>query len=49
MKGLSEDIDAVISFEVDGGTRITIIFKPDALGDPDVFLKSAESKEGLYA
>lgn len=45
MKGLSEDMDADISFEDDNGTRITIIFKPDALNDADSLLKAAETKE----
>ncbi|SDS72522.1 Two-component sensor histidine kinase, contains HisKA and HATPase domains [Mucilaginibacter mallensis] len=45
MKGLSKDIDADISFEIDNGTKITIIFKPDALNDPDSFLKSTQTKE----
>jgi len=47
MKGLSEDIEANISFKVDNGTRITIEFEPDALNDPDSFLKSAQISEGL--
>jgi len=33
MKGLSEDIDAEISFEIDKGTRITIVFDFDPLND----------------
>jgi two-component sensor histidine kinase len=45
MKGLSEDIEADISFEVDNGTRITIVFEPDAFNDPDNFSKSPERKE----
>jgi len=35
MKGLSEDIDADINFNTDNGTRIRIIFKPDALNEID--------------
>ncbi len=49
MKGLSEDIDANISFEVDKGTKITIIFENDALNNPENILKSAGQKEGLNA
>jgi two-component system, sensor histidine kinase PdtaS len=33
MKGLSEDIDANISFEVDNGTKITIVFNADPLNN----------------
>jgi two-component sensor histidine kinase len=35
IKGLSEDIDAETSFEVDNGTKITIAFKPDPLNDAE--------------
>jgi two-component sensor histidine kinase len=45
MKGLSEDIEADIRFKVDNGTKITIVFEPDALNDPDNFSKSPERKE----
>jgi two-component system, sensor histidine kinase PdtaS len=45
MKGLSEDIDADISFEIDNGTRISIIFKPDALSDLENILKVPQTKE----
>jgi hypothetical protein len=31
MKGLSEDIEGDISFEVNNGTRISIIFEPCCL------------------
>ena len=48
MKGLSEDIEADISFDVKNGTRITIIFRPDALNDPESFLNSSPAKE-VYA
>lgn len=47
INGLSEDIDADISFDVDNGTRITLSFKPDILNDPDSFLKSATTSEML--
>lgn len=49
MRGLSEDIDADISFKVDNGTRIRIIFKPDALNEPENIARSPGIKEGLYA
>jgi hypothetical protein len=45
MKGLSEDIDADITFKIDNGTKITIIFKPDELNNTESFLKSAGRKE----
>jgi two-component sensor histidine kinase/tetratricopeptide (TPR) repeat protein len=45
MKGLSEDIDAALSFEVDQGTRITIVFKPDKLGDAQEMSGLAAKKE----
>jgi two-component sensor histidine kinase len=45
IKGLSEDIDAAVSFDNDNGTRITIVFKPDALNDPDSILKLAKIEE----
>ncbi len=45
IKGLSEDIDAAVSFDVDCGTRITIMFKPDVLNDPENILRSAGVKE----
>lgn len=45
MKGLSEDIDGVISFEGDNGTRISITFKPDALNAPGNLFKSPGIKE----
>jgi two-component system, sensor histidine kinase PdtaS len=38
MKGLSEDIKADISFEVDNGTKVLIIFKRDAMSDQESFL-----------
>jgi len=44
MKGLCEDIDADISFEVDHGTRISIAFEHDALDDPENLLKVQESR-----
>ncbi|MDP9079594.1 MAG: sensor histidine kinase [Bacteroidota bacterium] len=43
MKGLSEDIDADISFEVDNGTRIIIVFERDALDGMDGSLKAPET------
>jgi two-component sensor histidine kinase len=49
MKGLSEDIDAEIGFKVDNGTRIMIVFKPDALNKQENILRSLEIKEGSYA
>jgi two-component sensor histidine kinase len=45
MKGLSEDIDADISFQVDNGTRITVIFKPDELNSTESILRSSETEE----
>jgi len=42
MRGLSEDIDAEIHFESANGTKITIVFKPDAFNDVDSFVKPAE-------
>jgi len=45
MQGLSEDIDADISFEIKNGTKITILFKRDALNDPESLLKLTEIKE----
>ena len=45
IKGLSEDIDATVSFDNDNGTRITIVFKPDVLTDPDGILKLAKIEE----
>ncbi|MDP9079626.1 MAG: sensor histidine kinase [Bacteroidota bacterium] len=35
MKGLSEDIDADINFEIDNGTRIIIVFNAGQLNDGD--------------
>ena len=48
MKGLSKDIAADIGFKVENGTKITILFRPDALNDTENFLRSPEIKEGLY-
>jgi two-component system, sensor histidine kinase PdtaS len=45
MKGLSEDIDANIDFEIKNGTKITIKFKPEALNDQQSTAKLAETKE----
>jgi two-component sensor histidine kinase len=45
MKGLSEDINADITFKIDNGTRIIIIFKSDELNNTESFLKSAKTKE----
>ncbi len=45
MQGLSEDIDADISFEIRNGTKITILFEHDALNDPESLLKLTEIKE----
>ena len=47
MKGLSGDIDADISFEVDNGTRISITFELDTLNGPESFLKATET-QGVY-
>lgn len=43
IKGLSEDINANISFKVDNGTSITIEFEQDALNGMESFLKSTET------
>jgi two-component sensor histidine kinase len=48
MKGLSMDIEGDISFDVKNGTRITIIFRPDTLNEPESFLNSSHAK-GVYA
>jgi len=45
MKGLSEDIDADITFEINNGTRITIIFKWDLLNTPENLLPSSKTME----
>ena len=45
MKGLSEDIDADISFESDNGSRICITFEYDALTIPENTLKPPEAKD----
>jgi len=45
MKGLSEDIDADISFEVDNGTRIILTFGYDALNEPENLLKVPQTTE----
>ena len=45
MKGLSEDIDADIDFEIENGTKITIKFKPDTLNAPQSTVKLADTKE----
>jgi len=45
IKGLSEDIDAEISFEVNSGTRIIIAFKSDLLNNLDSVLKSTKTTE----
>jgi two-component system, sensor histidine kinase PdtaS len=45
MKGLSEDINAEINFQNDGGTKIVILFKKDPLYehyDPLLFLRETE-------
>ena len=47
MKGLSEDIDAAISFEVDNGTRITIVFDVDPLNNGNTLSAGAINK-GVY-
>jgi two-component sensor histidine kinase len=39
IKGLSDDIDAEISFKVGNGTSIVISFKPNLLNDHERFLK----------
>ena len=45
MKGLSKDVEAEISFDAANGTKITVIFEPDALNDPGSLLKSPETKK----
>jgi two-component sensor histidine kinase len=45
MKGLSEDIDADISFEVDNGTQISITFGYDTLNKPENILNAPDTKE----
>ncbi|MDN3548087.1 tetratricopeptide repeat-containing sensor histidine kinase [Mucilaginibacter aquaedulcis] len=45
IKGLSEDIDADITFTTDNGTKIIIIFKTDLLNNPDSLLKPTEITE----
>lgn len=45
MRGLSEDIDANIRFEIDNGTRIIIIFKIDPLNNSDSFLNLVNTTE----
>jgi len=45
MKGLSEDIEAWISFEINKGTRITVLFNTDPLSDSNDILTYATSKE----
>jgi len=49
IRGLSEDIDAEINFEIDSGIRITIIFKPDPLNEPDQLLNQTNKMEVTYA
>jgi two-component sensor histidine kinase len=48
IKGLSEDIDGNISFDVTKGTRITIMFRPDALNESENLLASSSMK-GVFA
>ncbi|MDP9079625.1 MAG: ATP-binding protein [Bacteroidota bacterium] len=48
MKGLSEDIDAEISFEVDDGTRITIVFNVDPLNKSNSPSNNIQ-EGGIYA
>ena len=48
IKGLSEDIEGAISFDVKNGTRITIMFRPDALNEAEGFLTSPSMK-GVFA
>ena len=45
MKGLSEDIDADITFEINNGIRIIIIFKWDLLNTPENLLPSSKTME----
>jgi two-component sensor histidine kinase len=45
MKGLSEDIDAYISFEINNGTRICVKFEHDVLNNPEKRLKMPETKQ----
>ena len=45
IKGLSEDIEADIRFEVDNGTKITITFEPEVLNYSENFLRPVESKD----
>ena len=47
MKGLSEDIDADISFKVDNGTRINIVFDVDPLNNGNILSAGAINK-GVY-
>jgi two-component sensor histidine kinase len=49
IKGLSDDIDAEISFEVAHGTEITITFKSDPLNNPDSSFIAATKSEVGYA
>ncbi len=42
MRGLSVDFDVVITFEVDNGTRITIVFERETRNDPEKILKVSE-------
>ena len=44
IKGLSEDIEGDISFDVTKGTRITIIFRPDTLNESESVLTSPSMK-----
>jgi two-component sensor histidine kinase len=48
MKGLSDDIDADIIFEVDNGTKLTIILKLTDLNAPDKFWRSPKNTQ-VYA
>jgi two-component sensor histidine kinase len=45
IKGLSEDIDAEISFAVKNGIRIMIAFKHDVLNAPENFLTSTKTMD----
>lgn len=48
MKGLSNDIDAEITFEVSNGTRIIIVFTPDELTEHEGVLKLTEDRRHFY-
>lgn len=45
IRGLSEDIDAEITFETNNGTRIVITFSQDLVNAPENFLPSSKTTE----